>query len=118
MSMTPGTWEKSPIKSTAGPMQITTIKAWEIRGFTEDGTPLADWISEEEDADFIVTAHTSCRQVNPDNPQAVAEVLPEMVEALKELTTAITEHDADIGKPSIRRVMRKALDLLEKAGVK
>src|SRR4030095_4285339 len=37
----------------------------------------------KETAELIVTAVNACKAINPDNPLAVAKILPELVEALK-----------------------------------
>ena len=37
-------------------------------------------------ANLIVTAVNACKQINPDNPQSVAEAIGDMYKALKELT--------------------------------
>lgn len=37
----------------------------------------------EANANLIVTAVNACKRINPDNPQAVAGAIPEVVEALR-----------------------------------
>ena len=78
--------------------------------------------SEEDDANaaLIVAAVNSCFAINPSNPLAVAEALPELVEACRELIAAI---DAGIqsrtlleceGKPgSVMSRIRAALAKIE-----
>ena len=75
---------------------------------------------DEANANFVLTAHEACFAVNPDNPLAVAEALPELVEACRELIAAI---DAGIqsrtlleceGKPgSVMSRIRAALAKIE-----
>ena len=46
---------------------------------------------DEANANFVLTAHEACFAVNPSNPLAVAEALPELVAAAKELMEKFTE---------------------------
>lgn len=47
-------------------------------------------------ANLIVSAVNACISINPDNPQAVAESIKEMYEALKELiATYVLNRDSD-----------------------
>jgi len=63
----------------------------------------------EEDANLMTTAVNACFQVNPSNPQAVAEAVPEMVKVLR---TAL--RDVELGTESVLLIK----DILQKAGVK
>ena len=47
---------------------------------------IADQLT-EANAHLIVSAVNACREVNPNNPQAAAEAIKPMYEALKEITT-------------------------------
>ena len=64
---------------------------WKMRGILPIGfhvyskntnNPIAVGIENEIDAHLIVSAVNACAKVNPDNPQAVAESISDLYEAL------------------------------------
>lgn len=75
---TPGPWKVVPdTQSNHDDLNPTTIQ-------TLDGTrSIVSDLGMQWDADaaFIVAACNACMTVNPENPQAVADALPELVEA-------------------------------------
>lgn len=105
---------KAPMKPTQGPWTIQGYRLYGppdnrskypggltlIGGLVDD---LNDWrgspseTRDERDefakettanANLIVSAVNACQQINPVNPQAVANALPELVEAMRELLFA------------------------------
>lgn len=52
---------------------------------------------EEElaNANLIVTAVNACKEINPDNPQVVAERIKDMYEALKDLAYSTSQNALD-----------------------
>jgi hypothetical protein len=107
---TPGKWRISPYY----PGDIIADNPQSRYPLVVAVCPLAD------DANFIMAMGEACYLVNPSNPLAVAEALPELVEACRELIAAI---DAGIqsrtlleceGKPgSVMSRIRAALAKIE-----
>lgn len=92
---------------------IITKEAWEIT------TPEYDVVARiigsapirnEADAHLIVAAVNACIKINPDNPQAVAEALPDMYEALQAF-----DHYLCASPPHNLKLKKYAVELLEKA---
>jgi len=67
-------------------------------------------MSAEANAHLIVTAINACASVNPDNPQAVAEAIRSMYEALK----AFDEY-VSTSYPANMRLKQIAVDKMERA---
>jgi len=70
----------------------------EVQGDTEEEA--------EANANLIVSAVRACKEINPDNPQAVAESIGDMCEALKAITAQFERLD---------NLYSKDLDVIEKA---
>ena len=71
--------------------------------------------SEEDDANtaLIVAAVNSCFAINPSNPLAVAEGLPELVEALREASSYFSNRPGN-WEVQLEGMIRSALAKLEK----
>lgn len=84
-------------------------------------SPIADCTQREFEesagnAEFIAVAFNSCRSINPSNPRAVAEALPELVEACASIEALVAEFMAF--RPSINSEgFRICQDALGKARV-
>jgi hypothetical protein len=67
-------------KPTPGPMRVSFNEKGELVIAFDAPTRLTflEWIH------LFVTSVNACFQINPDNPLAVAEALPELVEACRE----------------------------------
>jgi len=73
---------------------------------------------DEANANFVLTAHEACFAVNPSNPLAVAEALPEIVESLRRILAildALISTDAPMECPEVQTIFkaRAALAKLE-----
>ena len=71
---------------------------------------------EKELAALIVAAVNGCFAVNPDNPLAVAEGLPELAGGVAEALHALNQHGDDF-HPIIQSHLRAALAKLEAKGI-
>ena len=76
----PGPWRKGERES-----YLHAIKIIDERGFlvAEARGATGPWADVEANARLIIAAVNACFAVNPDNPLAVAEALPELVEACR-----------------------------------
>lgn len=89
--------------------EISTMRI--LRQFTRNKSALVvkDVVCErviETDANLICTAVNACKEINPDNPQAAAEAIPDMLAALKELKHWIYSHT---GKDQAIKTMINAI---------
>lgn len=79
--------------------------------------PIADmWQGHDDDANLIVAAVNACKKVNPQNPLAAAEALPELLQSLKDClhllrTLALVKG----GNPEDSKIYSKAQSILAKA---
>jgi hypothetical protein len=83
---TPGKWRISPYY----PGDIITDNPQSPYPLIVAECPLAD------DANFIVAMGEACYLINPDNPLAVAEALPEIIRYAKLVMADLQEHGPSI----------------------
>ena len=84
--------------------------------YTQEGLMLwkrevADCYDNEDDANLIVAAVNSCVKMNPENPTAMAEALPEMYKILKatyNLACGYTEMPKNELAKAIKPILAKA----------
>jgi hypothetical protein len=103
---TPGNWKKSE--------RVPERHA--IRILAQDGSLVAEargaggpWADVEANAALIVAAVNACFQINPGQPQAVAEAMTEVVEAFKKiyaLYDGLIATDAPLDCPEVQAVLR------------
>jgi hypothetical protein len=80
-------------------------------GFVADCTA-KPFEESKANANFIATAYEACRSINPSSPLAVAEAMPEAVNALRGIA-----HEAQPGAAAeaiLRTIARAALAKLER----
>lgn len=95
-----------------GNKSASDINLWDYIALDENGYEI--YTNERDiakklklpDAKLIVTAVNNCIKLNPDNPQAVAEAIPKLYEALK--ATARGQSN-----PSWGKLVDEALSLVE-----
>jgi len=105
---TPGKWRISPYYSG----DIIADNPQSRYPLVVAECPLAD------DANFIMAMGEACYLVNPSNPLAVAEALPEIVESLRRILAildALISTDAPMECPEVQTIFkaRAALAKLE-----
>ena len=92
---------------------MTDNKEWTIKqnmfntyqNYTiRDGARYVGECDREQDTDLIVTAVNSCKSINKDNPQVVAESIEEMYQTLKSIERYIRTAD-DIGFSVVKQVI-------------
>ena len=62
-----------------------------------DIATIEECLESKANANLIVSAVNACQKINPDNPQAVAEAIPEMYEALRKLVKTYVMNQASDG---------------------
>jgi len=108
----PGPWRAFETEDTRG-------KGWGVNGAGGLGVTSCHGTYAKANAALIVAAVNACFAINPDNPLAVAEALPKLVEALREslsrlddLNNHITMNEYNASYPAISKA-RAALAKLE-----
>jgi hypothetical protein len=102
--------------------KVTTEKYITNSGIDSQGRIVLRVAPEHESA--IVTAVNACKEINPDNPQVVAENIGEMEDALRDigmLYSAYSRTNPDVKTEeweNVQKIMRKVNQVLAKLEVK
>jgi len=91
-----------------------------VRIVNKDGMLVAEaraaggpWFEADGNALLIIAAVNSCFQINPDNPLAVAEALPELVEAARDLWLKTALIPVDWKNPEAKELSANAVQSMD-----
>ncbi len=97
MNYTRGKWEAEQQQNiSSGKYEwVIKVKEDDVKSRVIATTPYSQKYNDHEaNANLIVTAVNGCASVNPKNPQAVAESIKDMYEALKLFSLHLGNHSA------------------------